>query len=109
MKNHHVLSAQQLNYFAIELLDFLGNKNPTQKQIDILEELLIAAIKEYQIPPSNLSSNLDVERLYLITINKISETLVSKLKIDLSSLHKKSKVREQLFFGVAKNNLNCSF
>jgi len=90
MKNYRALSAQQLNYFAIELLELLGNNSPNQEQIDLLEALLITATTECQFPPNQSFTEQEIKQLYLITSNKISEVLVKKLSIDLSASRQKN-------------------
>lgn len=52
----------QLNYFAIELLERLGNEEPTESQINIMESLLKRIANRWPALDGNLSF---VEAIYI--------------------------------------------
>ncbi len=58
MPQGHVESINPINYTAIDLLERLGNNNPSQQQIDLLEFLLLLAIRPNKFNLQMLEANI---------------------------------------------------
>lgn len=53
-----VSSINSINYTAIDLLERLGNSNPTQQHIDLAESLLLLALRPKKMNQATLEANI---------------------------------------------------
>jgi len=84
MKSNQLSGTKQLNYFAIELLDLLGNRDPEQKQIDKMERLLFSAASKCQLSFTRPLSEYEIDILFLSLITDLTDEITQVLAIKKS-------------------------
>jgi DNA-binding CsgD family transcriptional regulator len=85
---------QNLNYLAIEFLEKLGNKTPSQPQINLMESLISKVGIEQKISFDHKLSARETACLLLIAQGKTSDETAAMLGVKSSTIktyHKKIK------------------
>lgn len=85
---------QNLNYLAVDLLEKLGNRNPTQTQIDLMESVVSKVAIEQKISFDHKLSARETACLLMAADGKTSGETAVLLAIKLSTVkthHKKIK------------------
>jgi hypothetical protein len=76
--NKHV---NQMNYFAIELLEKLGNIEPTEFQIEVMESILLQVVPHRKIFNKELTL-VEVIAILLAAKSKITGKIARLLNVD---------------------------
>jgi len=86
MKQIHRVHAQQFNALAIDFLEFFGNNQPNQQQIDTIEIALADCVKKHRLLFSSPIAASERQHLFLLTLQQLSAETVKQLQINQSML-----------------------
>ncbi len=87
---------QYVNYLAIELLERLGNSEPTQQQIDLMESLISRVAIDHKLSFDHRLTEREVSCLQLSAWGKTSQEAAHLLGIKTSTVrtHRKEILRK---------------
>ncbi len=87
---------QQLNYLSIDLLEKLGNRCPSQVQIDLMESLLNIATQDYRLTVDRQLTPREVSCLFLAAKGYTSDETARLLNIKASTVntHRREIIRK---------------
>ena len=83
-----LLAEQNPNYWSIEYLALLGNENPTQKQIDLIETLIAKVAIEQKLSFNHRLSDKEKNCLLLAATGKTTKETAKLLKLKYSTVKK---------------------
>lgn len=83
-----LLEEQNSNFWAIEYLALLGNENPTQKQVDLMEMLIAKVSVEQKLSFDQRLSGKEKNCLLLAAAGKNTEETAKLLKLKQNTVKK---------------------
>lgn len=88
---------QRINYLAIEFLERLGNRNPVQSQIDLMEALISKVAIEQKLSFDNKLTNREITCLLLAAKGRTSDETAQLLGIKASTVETyRKKIKRKL-------------
>lgn len=95
-------TAQYVNYLAIDLLEILGNKQPDQQQIDLMENLISHVAVTHRISFDRRLTGREISCLYLSAKGKTAPETARLLGVKPSTI---TSHRKEILRKLACNNM----
>lgn len=88
------------NYLSVQLLEYMGNFNPAQEQIDLIESLISMSAVKVQLFFNNQLNDKEIACLYWVTQGKSSRETAKLLAVNQTTVESHRKE--------IKRKLKCS-